>query len=444
MFPVDPRHGDGSQGPQRVTPGLGPETHSWLIRQKHVFAPMGPIDPGGPAFGTVLTEGYGSNLWDADGNRYVDLAAGFGSMLIGHGNPYVVRALQLQAPRLMQAMGDLYASDARIGLSTQLAALHPEPGARVILGQSGADAVSAALKSALLATGKPGIVAFEGAYHGLSYGPLATCGLRASYRRPFASQLNPHVYFLPYPTAHDDQLEELRKLLRQHSIGAVLFEPILGRGGIRLPPPGWPAQVTRLAHEMGALTIADEIWTGLGRSGAWLASCDPEGGDDASVAPDLVCLGKGLGGGLPLSAVVGRRDVLGHWAQPEEVVHTSTFAGAPLACATAVANLDVLRRFNLIAKARELGARYAQALEHELARGGVEVRGRGLMVGIDMGARPGAAARVMASLLPQGYLISTGGGQREVVVLTPALTISETCLMATVAPISAAVIEACQ
>ena len=181
-----------------MTRGLGPESRSWLVRQRHVFAPMGPQVPdGAPSFGTVLVRGYGCNLWDADDNRYVDLAAGFGSMLLGHGNPYVLRALELQAPKLLQAMGDLYASDARIGLSLQLRELYPEPNALVMLGQSGADVVSAALKSAVLCTKKPGVVAFEGAYHGLSYGPLSVCGLRSSYRDPFAAQLNSNVQFVP-------------------------------------------------------------------------------------------------------------------------------------------------------------------------------------------------------------------------------------------------------
>ena len=443
MFPTDPKLGTGDAGPHRATEGMGPETHSWLVRQKHVFAPMGPRAPlGAPPFGTVLTEGYGSNVWDADGNRYVDLAAGFGAMLVGHGNPYVVRALRLQAPRLMQAMGDLYASDARIGLSTQLAALYPDKSAQVILGQSGSDAVSAALKTALLATGKPGVVAFEGSYHGLSYGPLAACGLRESYRAPFSAQLNPNVHFLPYPNGQDGQLEALRRLLRTQEIGALLFEPVLGRGGIRLPPTSWCQEAVRLAREFGVIAIADEIWTGLGRCGRWFASFDIDRAEPQTL-PDLVCLGKGLGGGLPLSAVVGRKDVLSHWSRAEEVVHTSTFAGAPLACATAVATLDVLRRFGLVETAASLGERFLLALEEAMSRLPVEVRGSGLMLGIDLGARPGAAALVMAKLLEQGYLVSTGGGKREVVVLTPALTITEECLSSAVAPIAAVVAEVC-
>lgn len=432
MFPVDSNYGSGQQPPRRVTPGLGPETRSWLVRQRHVFAPMGPQAPeGAPLFGTVFVRGYGCNLWDADDNRYVDLAAGFGSMLLGHSNPYVLRALELQAPKLLQAMGDLYASDARIGLSQQLCELYPEREALVMLGQSGADVVSAALKTAMLHTKKPGIVAFGGAYHGLSYGPLALCGLRSSYREPFAPQLNPSVHFLPQPTDTEQGLKELREVLSGGGIGAVLFEPIQGRAGVRLPPADYLARAMTLAAEHGALTIADEIWTGLGRCGRWFASFD----EASMVVPDLVCLGKGLGGGLPLSALIGRKRVLSCWSQPHEVVHTSTFAGAPLACATAVATLDVVRRFSLPERSARLGEEWAQELRRALEGTAVVVRGSGLMIGLDLGQRPKAASRVMAALLDLGYIVSTGGTDREVVVMTPPLVIERHLLLESVGPI---------
>lgn len=398
---------------------------------------MGPRPtPGGPPFGTVFTEGYGCNLWDADHNRYVDLAAGFGSLLIGHSHPYVVRALEIQGSKLLQSMGDLYASDARIGLSTQLAELYPSRDALVLLGQSGSDAVSAALKSAVLATGKPGVVAFEGAYHGLSYGPLAACGLRASYREPFAQQLNPHVHFLPYPRELNESIQSLKRLFEREAIGAVLYEPVLGRGGVQGLPEGWQEVMLRVARDAGVVTIADEIWTGLGRSGAWFASF---GGEGQTQVPDLVCLGKGLGGGLPLSALVGRREVLAHWSQAKEVVHTSTFAGAPLACATAVATLDVLRRFDLPARSRRVGATYLAELTAALVDLPVEVRGEGLMIGIDLGQRPGAASRVMMELLTHGYVVSTGGTSREVIVVTPPLVIEEHLLRASIEPLRRAI-----
>lgn len=439
MFPPDPRRGNGMLAPLRVTPGLGPETRSWLVRQRQVFAPMGPKAPADARpFGVVFTEGLGCNLWDADGNRYVDLAAGFGSLLLGHSHPYVVRALELQGSKLLQAMGDLFASDARIGLSTQLASLYPRPNAQVILGQSGADVVTAALKTAVLATGKSGIVAFEGSYHGLSYGPLAVSGLRASYREPFAEQLNPHVRFLPFPV-DGEGFAALENTLREEAIGAIIYEPVQGRGGVHALPEGWQGKMLEIARAAGVLTIADEIWTGLGRAGEWLLSSET----DRALVPELVCLGKGLGGGLPISALIGERSVMQHWSSAREVVHTSTFAGAPLACATAVATLDVIRRFELPARSRELGQTYLSALQTALADLPVEVRGAGLMLGIDLGERPGAASAVMSELLNEGWVVSTGGTSRDVVVLTPPLVIEEELLLSSVSPIRAVIQKVC-
>ncbi|HEV8548079.1 MAG TPA: aminotransferase class III-fold pyridoxal phosphate-dependent enzyme, partial [Polyangiaceae bacterium] len=191
----------GALPPQLVTRPPGEHSRTFLIRHRHAAAPMGPPRATG---GIVYATATGANVVDVDGNRYVDLAAGFGAALLGHGHPSVRRALALQAERLWHALGDLYPSDAKIALCERLAALYPEPGAQVIVAQSGSDAVSAALKTAALHTGRAGVVAFSGAYHGLGYGPLAACGLRASYREPFTAQLNPNVRFCDYPAARGD------------------------------------------------------------------------------------------------------------------------------------------------------------------------------------------------------------------------------------------------
>ncbi|MEN9579926.1 MAG: 4-aminobutyrate aminotransferase [Pseudomonadota bacterium] len=427
-----PRNGTGDAPPEIRTRIPGPESQSWLLRFERVAAPMGPKRvelelPDGrcrvaPPGGVVFSRGYGSNVWDPDDNRFVDLAAGFGSMLLGHNHAYVRRAIELQSDRLLQAMGDLYPADAKIGLLQQLARLFPVEHAQVILGQSGADAVTAALKTAALYTGRPGVVAMSGAYHGLSYAPLSACGLRESYRAPFQTQLNPHVHFVPYPRGDAPDLASLRQLLVSGTIGAVLLEPILGRGGVHAISKPALQEIRELCSRHGCLLIADEIWTGLGRCGSWLHSTQLE------IIPDLVCLGKGLGGGLPISACVGRADVMASWSRAEEVVHTSTFAGAPLACATALACLDVLRRHGLIERSAQLGAHWKTALEGSLKDLPVEVRGRGLMLAVDLGPKPGAAGKLMAKLLSAGYITSTGGGAREVLVLTPPLTIASELL----------------
>lgn len=392
---------------------------------------MGPKLPPGAPSGIVYATGRGSNVTDVDGNRYVDLAGGFGALLLGHLHRSVQRVIALQSERLLQALGDLYPSDAKIALLERLTRLYPEPGAKGILAQSGSDAVSAALKTAKLATGKPGVVAFTGAYHGLGYGPLAACGLRESYRAPFAAELSQHVWFAGYPNDAESgaqSLEACRARLRQGDVGAVLIEPVLGRGGVVAPPAGFLSDLRRLAAEHGALFIADEIWTGLGRAGSWLSTLE------LAVVPDLICLGKGLGGGLPLSALIGRDEVMQSWRQEAEVVHTATFAGAPLAASAAIATLDVLSQAQLPERAAQLGARYLAELRAALAGSAHvrEVRGRGFMLGIDLGERAGAASDLMKRLLRAGYVTSTGGGRREVLVLTPALNIDEQVLLASV------------
>ncbi len=383
----------------------------------------------------MYATGRGSNVTDVDRNRYVDLAGGFGALLLGHLHPTVQRVLALQSERLLHALGDLYPADAKIALLERLTRLYPEPAAKGIVAQSGSDAVSAALKTAKLATGKPGVLAFSGAYHGLGYGPLAACGLRESYRAPFAEELNRHVRFAPYPATAalaEESLAAARLHLLHGSIGCVLIEPVLGRGGVAKPPAGFLRQLSELARDHHALLVADEIWTGLGRAGTWLSSLS-EG-----VTPDLICLGKGLGGGLPISAVIGRNAVMQSWRREAEVVHTATFAGSPLAASTAIATLDVLTRERMPERSAELGARYAGALSQALAASAQvrEVRGAGLMVGIDLGERPGAASKLMKLLLEQGYITSTGGGKREVLVLTPALNIDETVLLDSVSVIA--------
>ena len=416
----------------RVRPP-GPQSRTWLTRHRRASAPMGPRATGEiarikadvPNGSIVLSTGLGSNLIDVDGNRYVDLAQGFGAQLIGHRHKNIQRVLELQAGRLWQALGDVYPSDAKIGVMERLTELYPGR-AQVLLGQSGADAVTAALKTAALFTGKSGVIAFRGAYHGLSYGPLAACGLRESYRAPFDAQLNPDVSFVPFPTSDTEakgSLGQIAERLHQGRVGAILVEPIVGRGGVLIPPDEFFAELKSLATRAGALLVADEIWTGLGRSGKMLYSLSPE------FVPDLLCLGKGLGGGLPISAVIGRGEVLEAWRRDAEVVHTSTFAGNALACGAALATLDVISREHLPERAMSVGGELLATLQTRLGRfSKATVRGAGLMIAIDLGDRPGRATKLAVRLLERGYITSTGGGRREVLVLTPPLTIAESLL----------------
>jgi len=389
---------------------------------------MGPPRlPGATPSGIVLARGEGANVYCTDDNRYVDLAAGFGSLLLGHQHPQVVEALTRQSQMLLQALGDVYPSESKVRLLEALAETLSSAQKRSkedrrmlgILGQSGADALTAALKTAVLHTGKSGVIAFSGSYHGLSYGPLAVTDLRPSYRAPFAGQLAQNVHFVPFPRDHETAercLALVEPLLAQ--VGAVVFEPIQGRAGVWPAPAGFWKELCSRARAQGVVSIADEVWTGLGRAGAWFATLA------ADAEPDLICLGKGLGGGLPISACLGPASIMAAWSRKEEVVHTSTFAGAPLATETALATLDVLRTDQLIVRSHNVGESFLAELREQLHMlKGTAVRGQGLMVGVDVGDFRGQGRGVQKALLERGYLTTSGGGERNVLVLTPALNI---------------------
>jgi len=351
----------------------------------------------------VWAEAHGANVIDVDGNVFVDMTAGFGVAGVGHGHPAVVAAMQHQAGRLLHAMGDAFPDPRRIELMEALCARTGFD--RVIFGSSGSDAVEAALKTARVATGRDGLLSFTGAYHGLSYGALAADGYKeADFRRPFAGQLGAHAQRAPFGAP----IEQLRPLLV--GVGAVLVEPIQGRGGVRVPPAGWLGALIDAAHEAGAVVIFDEIYTGMGRTGAWLRA------RQLDLAPDLVCLGKGLAGGYPISACLGTAAVMDAWgASKGEALHTQTFLGNPVGAAMALACLGVLD--GVLPTVEAKGARLRRALE----RAGYGVQGAGLLLGV----RLDDTLRASRALMERGFLVLPAGEQAEVLALTPPLTVHE-------------------
>lgn len=368
----------------------------------------------------VWVEAQGANVVDVDGNRYVDLTSGFGAAFIGHRHPRVVDAVKQQADRLLHALGDLHPSNVKIELLERLCELAPWPEARAMLSLGGADAVTAALKTAVMATGKPGVVAFEGSYHGLSYGPLAVSGFAERFRKPFEAQLQAGVHFATWPTDESDIDAALETLPSDWSdIGAMIVEPIQGRAGVRRPPPGFLKALAERCNDNDALLIADEIFTGLGRCGAWWQSV-AEG-----VTPDVICMGKALGGGLPVSACVASEDVMRAWgASDHEAIHTGTFYGDPLGSAAALATIEVIQQEGLVEKSANRGDALAIALRtHELP-GVLEVRHAGLMLGLQLEA-PMQALAVTRGLLERGYLVLPAGMDADVLQLAPPATVSD-------------------
>jgi 4-aminobutyrate aminotransferase/(S)-3-amino-2-methylpropionate transaminase len=363
----------------------------------------------------------GSNVWDADGNRYIDLTAGFGVANVGHAHPRVVAAVSAQAEQLLHGLGDVHPSSPKVELLEALVRRYPGGvPARGVLGSSGSDAVEVALKTALLATGSAGVVAFEGAYHGVAFGALDTTW-RHDFRVPFAQRLPGATAFARFGDAAD-----VRRAAGscRSPVGAVLVEPVQGRGGERIPPSGFLGALRAICDAEGWLLIADEVYTGFGRTGRWFA-CDHEG-----VIPDLLCVGKGLACGMPISACLGRLEVMEAWpASNGEALHTQTFLGHPPGCAAALAAIAVIEEEKLVERAAETGARALRHLRRRLAgQGGVsEVRGLGLLLAVEC-EDPKLAARACAGALRRGVIVLTSGDDGRVLSLTPPLTIEPDAL----------------
>lgn len=393
----------------------GPRSRALSGRLEELEAPgVNTLFAGQPSI--LWEEARGANVRDVDGNLYLDLTSGFGVAAVGHAHPEVVRAVREQAGVLLHGLGDVHAHPQRVELAGRLAGLAPVDDPQVFFSISGSEAVEIALKTAVAATGRPAVAAFEPSYHGMTLGALAVTS-RPEFRAPFAAHLHAHVRRLPY--ACDP--ERVESLLREGGVAALIVEPVVGREGVLVPPPGWLSAVADLCRAAGTVLIADEIFTGFGRTGT-LFAVEAEG-----VRPDLLCCGKALGGGLPLAAVVGRRDLFRAWATPGEALHTATFLANPLACAAALAVLDVLEREALPERAARFGPRIGTRLAawRERFPGTVAaVRGRGLLWGIEL-ATPEHAKRWTAEALRRGVLMLAGGPEGRVAQIVPPLTISE-------------------
>jgi 4-aminobutyrate aminotransferase-like enzyme len=373
------------------------------------------------------TEAVGANIRDADGNTYVDLTAGFGVANAGHANPDVAAAIAHQAATLAHGLGDVHPPEPKVRLLERLAEIAPGNLGVSILASSGAEAVESALKTAAIRTGRPGIIAFEGAYHGLTYGALAATW-RADFRAPFQQQLYGGVRFVPWPADDADVarcLERVRTTLASadgHAAGAVIVEPMLGRGGLVPAPAGFLAGLRELCDGDTTLLLFDEVYTGCGRTGRWFAC------EHAGVIPDVLVAGKALTGSIPLSAAIGTPDAMSGWPPSDgEAIHTSTFLGNPVACAAALAQLDAVDRLGLLERATVLGDRIQEragswARAAELGVG--EPRGLGLLQGVPVPAA-GRALRVADRCLAEGVLLLAEGPDLDVLAITPPAVITD-------------------
>lgn len=362
----------------------GPKARAIIARDAEVISPSYPRD-----YPFVMSHGRGTEVWDVDGNRFLDFAAGIAVCATGHAHPQVVAAVKAAADDFLHISSD-YWHENMTALGERLAAVAPmaEP-AMSFLCQSGTEAVEGALKLARYVTRRPRFIGFLGGFHGRTMGSLSFTSSKYTQQLGFAPTM-PGVTHVPYPNAYrplfagQDQgeavLDYIRMLFERSvpasEVAAILVEPLQGEGGYLVPPPGFLAGLRALCDEHGILLIFDEVQSGVGRTGRMFAC------EHAGVAPDIMTLAKGLGSGLPIGAVVARKSLMSQWKRG---AHGNTYGGNPIACAAANATLDLVRG-GLVDNAATVGAHFMRRL-HELKRDYPcigEVRGQGLMIGMEL------------------------------------------------------------
>jgi 4-aminobutyrate aminotransferase len=397
----------------------------------------------GGAFPVFLKRAHACNLIDVDGNRYLDLSSAFGVTGLGHGHPAVLRALREQSKRMMHGLGDVHPNDVKVALAKKLAEITPANLHQTIFSSTGFEAVESALKTAVMHTKKTGVIAFTGAYHGLGYGALSVTH-REDFKKPFLKQLGAFAHEAAFPDervfgekASDTAMKSVESAYRRskkskHPAGAVLIEPIQGRGGVNAAPAGFLKRLRAFCDEEKLLLIADEVFTGFGRTGSLFAI------DKSGVVPDLLCLGKGLGNGFPISACVGSMRVMYSWGVSSgDAIHTSTFLGNPLGCAVALAVIAQIESQRLVERSKQMGESFRKGLwqlkeRHPLIG---DVRGSGLMIGVEL-CEAGSSARktvpatekaktFMAQALAKGLVVLPSGPHHNVIQLTPPFVITE-------------------
>jgi 4-aminobutyrate aminotransferase len=414
-------------------PVPGPKARALIERDARVISPSYPRD-----YPFVMSHGLGSEVWDVDGYRYIDCAAGIAVCSTGHAHPDVVRAIQNQAQQFLHISSDYY-HETMVRLAERLDEIAPfEEPAVSFLTNSGTEAVEAALKLARFHTGRPYLIGFYGGFHGRTYGSISMTASKPAQHRGFGPLLNGviHVpYADPYRPVFDfdpnkddygdacvDYLENVvfKFDTPADEVAAVLVEPIQGEGGYVVPAPHFLPRLREMCNKHGILLIVDEVQSGIGRTGKWWAV------ENFHIEPDIVCSAKGIASGVPLGAMIARKSVVtwGHGA------HGNTYGGNPLACAAALETLRLVES-GYMANAREVGEHTLQALQAMARRHPSmgDVRGIGLMIGVEFvldKATKESAHDLMERVTHAAYergLLLLGCG-RSVIRFAPPLNIS--------------------
>jgi acetylornithine/LysW-gamma-L-lysine aminotransferase len=351
-----------------------------------------------------ISRGKGARVWDNEGREYIDCMAGYGVALVGHCNARVVEAIKNQSEKLIVCHMSTY-NDTRLRFLEKLSSISPKGLSKVAFSNSGAESVEAALKFARKYTGKAGIIAMTGGYHGKTLGALSVT-YSEKYRKPFMPLLD-FVKFVPY-----NERANLENEI-DDSIGTVILEPIQGETGIIIPPDGLLQNIRQICTNRRIVLIYDEIQSGLGRTGKMWA------GEHWNTIPDIMCLAKGIGGGIPMALTLAKPEIIDAMKIGE---HSSTFAGNPIACTAASAALDALVEDKLVQNACSIGKYFKDGLmclkeTHKIIR---DVRGLGLMLAIELRFD---VREILLDGIKNGILMLYSG--KNIIRLLPPLVIDE-------------------
>src|ERR671917_966147 len=351
-----------------------------------------------------IARGKGAKVWDAAGKEYIDCMGGYGVALVGHCNDRVVDAIKRQAELLITAHMSTY-NDTRLRFMEKIASAAPTPLNRMFFTNSGAESVEAALKFARKHSGRHGVIAMNGAYHGKTFGALSVT-YNEKYRKSFMPLLE-GVKFAPYadPSRIEDMID--------NNIGTLILEPIQGETGIIVPPDGFIQHIREICNRHNLVLIFDEIQAGLGRTGKMWA------GQNWSTTPDIMCLAKGIAGGIPMGLTFAKPEIMKAMNIGE---HSSTFAGNPVACAAGPATIEALTEDKLVENAAKVGKYFKEGLlmlkdSHKIIR---EVRGLGLMLAVELRFD---VKDVLFDAIKNGLLMLYSG--RNIIRLLPPLVIDE-------------------
>jgi 4-aminobutyrate aminotransferase len=401
----------GLDAPHLVTELPGPKARAHIAFDERYTSPSLPR-----AYPIVPVRGRGSVIEDIDGNRFLDFCAGIAVNVTGHAHPRVVAAIAQQAGELLHYSASDFYLPIYAHLAAELERIAPIRGpSRVFLGNSGTEVVEAAIKLARYSTGRPYLVSFLGGFHGRTYGSVSLTASKAKYHAHFGPLL-PGVYHVPFGSAGLDELEQrvFHRLVPANEVAAIVVEPIQGEGGIVVPDDEFLPRLRRICDQHGILLVADEVQSGMGRTGRMWAI------QHWGVEPDVILTAKGLASGMPIGAMIAREHLM-TWSAG---AHGSTFGGNPVSCAAALATIALLED-GLIENAAERGEQVQAALRPLLAAFPDhvrDVRGKGLLVGVqfDSGA---TAAAVEHAAFQRGLMVLTAGD--DVVRISPPLVISE-------------------